>query len=566
MILIIFLLMSTCIWAQTVPPVTISIKRTADVDKKVVVISSESFKNSLNKTFADSGIDIQRNTTHPNISLKGATFQQTSIFIDGVRIDDPQTAHHNLNLPVAIEDIERIEVLSDRGFSGALNIVTKKPKDKIFLEVSAGDFLSSMGRATVAKKWKNTANSFSFERKLSAGYRNDTDYDITNFSNRFDWTAQNFETGLLFGYLKKDFGASGFYSDYPSYERTDTYLSKIYFDCELYDFTVKPEVQWKQNRDKFELDSARPDWYYNKHRADTYTAKLNLIKNNFSLDTGISEEKIKSSNIGYHRREIYSLLGSYHYNLTEKLNADFGLGLDNFNDNSFVSPSLFLDYAVPGILKTHYLIRRSFRVPSFTELYYSDGANSGNPELNFERAMLYETGLDYFLLSFNFFLRDEKDIIDWIKWSDSDTKWSAVNIGTARFYGYEIGIKEEISRISSGVNPHTNALVVGVKYSYTNSSKDADYISKYALRYAHHLLTTEVSYLLPWGIRQKLNGIYKERISNEQYFVLDTKFTKKFSIGEYYIEITNLLDKDYTEIPYVPMPPRIIQVGVKIYL
>ncbi|MDO8733700.1 MAG: TonB-dependent receptor plug domain-containing protein, partial [Elusimicrobiota bacterium] len=122
-------------FAEEVPTISVSISKTVKQENKVV-ISSDNIKISINETLKNSGIDIQRNTVHPNISLKGATFQQSSIFIDGMRVDDPQTAHNNLNIPVASEDIERIELLSDRGYAGAINIVTKKPENKILADFS----------------------------------------------------------------------------------------------------------------------------------------------------------------------------------------------------------------------------------------------------------------------------------------------------------------------------------------------------------------------------------------------------------------------------------------------
>ena len=62
-------------------------------------------------------------------------------------MDDPQTGHHNLNLPVSLDDIQRIEILKGPGssiyganaFSGVINIITKKGKDKtLSLQTSGG--------------------------------------------------------------------------------------------------------------------------------------------------------------------------------------------------------------------------------------------------------------------------------------------------------------------------------------------------------------------------------------------------------------------------------------------
>lgn len=554
MIAIIFLFLSTYICAQTVPPVMLSISKTVGTDKNTIIISSENFKDSLNKTFVDAGIDIQRNTTHPNISLKGATFQQSSIYIDDVKVDDPQTAHNNLNIPVASEDIERIELLSDRGYAGALNIITKKPENRILADFSAGDFTGKSGKVSVSRRWDKLANRLSFEKKVSGGFAFDTDYDITNLSNRLEYNFSGLETGLLFGYLKKDIGARGFYADYPSYEWTKTYLSKIDLNYEYSGFMVKPEFQWKQNKDEFELDITRPGWSFNKHKTDVFTTQVSVSKNGFLLVPNIATEKIESSNLGKHTRNIYDISGGYNYGFTQSFNSTFGIRYNGFSDNSLILPLFSSFYSFSEKTKLHFLFRESARQPSFTELYYNDKANTGNPGLTFEKATLYETGINYDLLSLNLFLRDEKDIIDWIRW-DTTQKWQATNIGNARFYGYELGYKKSVG-----------ILTASAKYSYTNSEKNSDFISKYAIRYAQHLLTGEISYPLIWQVEHNINGLYKKRVSGEEYFVLDVRFTRKFSIGEYFVGIDNLLDKDYLEIPYVPMPPRVAQAGFKIYL
>ena len=63
-----------------------------------------------------------------------------------------------------------------------------------------------------------------------------------------------------------------------------------------------------------------------------------------------------------------------------------------------------------------------------------------------------------------------------------------------------------------------------------------------------------------------MSALYKKRISGEEYFTLDTELLKNFSAGKYYVKITNLLYRKYTEIPFVPMPPRIFEFGVTVNL
>ena len=73
-----------------------------------------------------------------DISIRGGTFDQVLILLNGINITDPQTGHHNLNLPVSLSQIERIEILEGpaariygpNAFSGAINIITKQFEEK----------------------------------------------------------------------------------------------------------------------------------------------------------------------------------------------------------------------------------------------------------------------------------------------------------------------------------------------------------------------------------------------------------------------------------------------------
>ena len=75
------------------------------------------------------------NTFQPTIDLRGFNAQPASgvsVFVDGVRINDPDSNAVNLDL-VPIQDVERIEVLPGatavfgaNALGGVINIVTKR--------------------------------------------------------------------------------------------------------------------------------------------------------------------------------------------------------------------------------------------------------------------------------------------------------------------------------------------------------------------------------------------------------------------------------------------------------
>src|SRR5690606_33694529 len=69
-----------------------------------------------------------------DFSLRGAGFGQALVLVDGVRLNDVQSGHHNGDLPLTLDDVERIEVLGGAGASlygadavgGIIHIVTRQ--------------------------------------------------------------------------------------------------------------------------------------------------------------------------------------------------------------------------------------------------------------------------------------------------------------------------------------------------------------------------------------------------------------------------------------------------------
>lgn len=58
-----------------------------------------------------SGVDLRYRGTsgvQGDLSIRGSTYEQVAVLIDGIRINDSQTGHHNLDIPLTSMDIEKI--------------------------------------------------------------------------------------------------------------------------------------------------------------------------------------------------------------------------------------------------------------------------------------------------------------------------------------------------------------------------------------------------------------------------------------------------------------------------
>ena len=99
-----------------------------------------------------------------DISYRGSTFDQIAILINGINYTDPQTGHHNLNIPIIFSEIERIEILTGPGawsagsiaFAGAINIIYKEKPTGSNIKLVVGDHHYANGEATL----RYTKNKF----------------------------------------------------------------------------------------------------------------------------------------------------------------------------------------------------------------------------------------------------------------------------------------------------------------------------------------------------------------------------------------------------------------------
>jgi len=529
------------------------------------------------------GVDVRHRGAHgvqADVGIRGGSYEQTLIMLDGVNMSDPQTGHHNMDLPVNLNDIERIEIVKGpaarsygpNAMGGVINIITRDVNsNSVGGHASYGEYGYYDLGAQAALSLENVSNRLSASRRYSSGYLGgkDTDFDIKtiNYKGLLKTGSNTFRLGM--GFTDKDFGAYKFYSDiFPDQrEKTETFLLSGNADLKMADVEVTPRIHWRRHKDEFKIN-VNGVWNVNEHRTDVFGAQVNtLIMSGLgttSIGGQVELEDMESSSLGDHDRGRQAVFLEHRLYPSDRLTVGMGVSAVHYTSWGWKYwPGADMSIELRDGLTWFASFEKSFRVPTYTELYYVTPANQGNPDLNPEKAWTGETGLRWLTegitADFSLFYRDSEDVIDWSR-RPGETAWQATNIATVRTKGGEVGVTFYPQSIFS-----TKWLSsVGIAYTYLDSDRDTQGMeSKYVLDYLRHQINGSVVFTWLSSLKQVIKARYGERMVGERYTVVDTRLTYALPKYELFLEATNLFNEDYIESGFTPMPDRWIIGGVK---
>lgn len=541
-------------------------------------LSPDSFIESLGFLPVDLESRSPQGGVQTDFSIRGSNFQGVQVLLDGQRINDPQTAHHNSDIPLTNEDIERVDVIPGVSSSvfgpdaigGAINFVRKKPagKKKV-LELAGGSFNSGRGTFSLTDKLDNWGFRFSTERQESGGLRYDTDFQkfIATAASSLELPDGEFNTN--FGYEQKAFGAFDFYtpgSGFASREWTRTYLLDTGLILDKGPLVIKPNFLWRRHYDKFVLDKTLiRSLYLNHHRTDIYMPSLYLqgeagLLGRLGFGSEYRQEKIDSTNLGNHARSQYSLFIDDSKDIIPRLSMGSSLRWDEFSTfGTAYSGSVNFKYRICEENDLTFGISRSIRIPSFTELFYSDPTTLGNTDLSEERSLNYQAGYNYKKENFGwgmaFFLRQENKFIDWVKRTPGQEKWQVENITSAEVSGIEAYFRKNINRY---LNFDSN-------YTFVNRRVDEQgLVYKYGENFCRHLVNILLNFNLPAGV-QTLTLTYKKKPNRRGWLILDLYLSRNLSKrSSVFLRTTNLLNVEFQEIVGISQPGRWIEAGFRL--
>ncbi|MGJ8549037.1 TonB-dependent receptor plug domain-containing protein [Winogradskyella wichelsiae] len=556
--------------------------------RTINIITSADIKRSAAITVVDllqqvAGVDIRRRGTggsQADLFIRGGGFDQTLLLIDGIKMDDVQTGHNTLNAAVPIEVIERIEIIKgpaarvfgQNAFTGAINIVTKSTLDNsVSASVETGSFGQLNGSVTVGSELENSTHILHVDRMTSEGYRSNSDYDNSNYflKSTFNKNAQAIE--MITTFSERKFGAENFYTtspDFNEYEETQNSLIAFTTKFQSEKLKIQPRIYWKRNQDIFLLKRFEPNFFRNVHISNkigaeanaSYTSKLGVT--GFGID--MSKTYLRSNNLGDRNRFMTTVFLEHRFQfIDDRLDITPGVAVTYFSDFKFNGfPGLDVGFDITNNLKAYGNIGFTYRIPTYTDLYYNDPRTIGNADLEPEEAFSQEIGIKYnaqkIRASLSVFNRDATNLIDFVRPNTVDEIYTATNIAEVNTKGLELDVAYNFN-----VNNYKQTLAFGYAYLDDNILEQNEELSRYSLNTLKHHFTTRLSTKLFKNISQNIIYKYAERTTGQTYNVWDASIVMSLKQVELSVTASNIFDADYIESGYTPMPPSNILFGMR---
>ena len=556
------------------------------------------------------GVDVRQRGAmgmQTDVSIRGGTCDQVAVLLDGINITDPQTGHNSFDFPVNICDIERIEVLEGpaarvygtSSLLGAVNIVTKKAAGKgATASLEGGSFRSFGATASAEIAHRGGFNSVSagyqrsdgFNRNAAGGLNNDFSAFKAFWHGAHDFGKRDLRWQA--GVSGKDFGSSTFYSAKfdDQFEHTlKTFVSVKSEGKGALHFS--PALYWNHGEDRFELFRGAPDKYpFNHHKTNVAGANLN-----FRVDSRLGEtafgaearhERIASTNLGeplehpegvYVRglsRTAFNLFLEHHVTLG-RLSASAGLTtVYNTGNREGVGlyPGVDANFRITNSLRIYASYNTSYRMPTFTDLYYSVGGHRADPDLKAEKLRSVEGGVKWLGRGLRavaaVYYNRGYDLIDWIMDTSEgdDAPWTSMNHTRLNTLGQEVSLRLAPPEMLGRADFFFRNLSLGFSHQSQDKTLEPHLRSLYSLEYIRHKVVVQADFRLLKNLSADLSWRYVDRNTNSTlltpYSLLDAKLGYDFPHLNLYLRANNLLGRTWYDFGDIPQPGLWLMAGV----
>jgi len=571
------------------------------------------------------GLDIRSRSLGgvlSNISIRGGSFDQVLILLNGINITNPQTGHYNLDIPLHISDVARIEILQGsaarvlgaNAFSGAINIITEHPPHKQLRgQMTHGSYNTGMQNVS-ANYYRNNFSAFaSASHQQSDGHIENTDYVISNafvhLIQRTDLSSRRKNVGrfdLQLGTQNKAYGANSFFSfRFPNqFTETRTFFSALSWSLNGQNWRWNAQGYWRQHHDWFQLFrdyrdenfNPAPDWYrhHNYHQSDVAGARATgtFISPVGRFTTGIDlrNEHIFSNVLGTkmkHPRPVpFGANAVFTHSANRLLSnvfVDYSTQIDRFHLSvgGAVNHTQAFGAHYVGGFELGYFANHKFRMfasynsavrlPTFTELYFTNAEHDANSDLQPEKSQTFEAGFAYqgrnLSLETAVFYRLGSNIIDWVKYSDA-IYWESRNWTNVNALGTDIALQYNFQ----------NSFIRNIRFvhSFLHVDKNAQgFLSRYALDFLRHKCVLSVNHHIWRNLSVTWKASFMDRSGSyldfatgemrnyEPYFLLDTRLLWSEARFDIFADLNNIFNTGYADYGGLRQPGLNWNVGMR---
>lgn len=567
-----------------------------DIARNVDIISAQDIEYSLAKDLNEALEDITALNISDygalgvtkNIRMRGSSAAQVLVLVDGRPINNPRDGTAELS-NIALENVDRIEVMHGPGSSiygagamgGAVNIITKKPpKENQKTEITSkfGTYRTYIEGLSHGARLGKFGYLFNYEFKKSDGFRANSEFDAQDASSKLEYElSPNNSLGLSYGFYKSRLGAPGKLTS-PDDDDKEHRL-KNFLDLAV---NLKPDestgisARAYQDYDRLEfLENTAGSAFDTALKKDIHTTKMRgydlslnrKIFDSYGLTFGFNyvTNLNDSTNSAKHEYTVRACYLENRLDIGEDLDINFGGRLDDYsNFGSELNPSMSISYALNPENKLHFLASRSFRAPTFNDLYWPDeGWAKGNPNVKPEEGITVEAGIKskinrHISCGLTYYRNNYDNLINW---AEEAGVWTPSNVNSALIDGVEFNNNLYLTKM----------LEAEISYTYLRAKDDK--LDKYLIYQPKHKAGLSLKYKNPNGLFIELKNQLTDKrfhdsvntIKVKRFFLLGLNASKEIRKGvNCFFSIDNLLNLKYQVIRDYPIPGFNITTGVKV--
>lgn len=615
---------TTQVEASVLDPITVTSSsietRASKTGRNITVITSKEIAQLPVRTPDEllrflPGIDVQTRGAlgaQSDISMRGGTFQQVLVILDGLRLNDPNTGHFSGYIPVVLDEIERVEILKGASsgifgsdaVGGVIYITTKSfAKQKAIgkrgiIQVAGGDLglISSSGFYSVSNSTNHLQISALRNRADGPQQRGIKGYMQEDaFSVAFSKQKKFWQTSFRSAYNERAFAAQNFYTSFVS----DTAVEKVKIFWNQFNasyqknkdqLTIYAGFKNTEDNYKFSSVSTANSSFSNLFQINTVYTRTATEQTKFSLGAQYIGRNIRSNDRGRHTVNQLAVYGILQHAFSNRVVANSSLRTE-YTDNAgwIVVPQINLSYQL-NQLQLRASAGYAYRNADFTELYNNynrTGVRSGsigNPNLSAEKSMNYEVGVDWVhnqsgKWSVSLFSRDSRDLIDWslTAYADMPRKDNLVvngNYFLARNQNRISVSGLELDYIVEKKLNEQNSIRLKTGLIWLNTESKEGPLSFY-LSSAPKFLANFAAGIKLKNLDFSFAGLYKSRAAqtnnallvplSSSYFVMNTRINIHFNKVKHivFLQADNVLNTSINDFVGTPLPGRWLQGGFR---